>query len=253
MWVLNILVYGVLGLIIGSFLNVVIHRLPIGQSVSTPRSHCPECKHVLRPWELIPVVSYLLLNRKCSQCRMDISWRYPGVEILTGVLFILTRLLQPNQTNIGIVFDLVFVSLLVALTMIDIDTFRLPDILVGYVAAAGLLKIIVLGEPTFWSGLIGALGAGGVFFLITYFYPEGMGLGDVKLVAALGVYLGYPSVFYVIFLASLFGVFLGGINFLLRKKSLRDPIPFGPFLAGGSLVVLLGKDYFSALYTFLFL
>ncbi len=252
MWVLNILAYGVLGLIIGSFLNVVIHRLPIGQSVSTPRSHCPQCEHVLSPWELIPVVSYLLLKGKCSQCKMDISWRYPGVEILTGVLFILTRMLQPNQTTTGIVFDLVFVSLLVALTMIDIDTFRLPDVLVGYVAATGLLKIIIMAEPTFWSGIIGALGAGGVFFLIAYFYPEGMGLGDVKLVAALGIYLGYPSIFYAIFLASLFGVFLGGINFLLRKKSLKDPIPFGPFLAGGSLVVLLGQDYFSVLYGYLF-
>ncbi len=252
MWVLNILVYGVLGLIIGSFLNVVIHRLPIGQSVSTPRSHCPQCKHVLSPWELIPVVSYLLLKGKCSQCKMNISWRYPGVEILTGVLFILTVLLQPNQTTTGIVFDLLFVSLLVALTMIDIDTFRLPDVLVGYVAAIGLLKIIVLAEPTFWSGIIGALGAGGVFFFIAYFYPDGMGLGDVKLVAALGIYLGYPGVFYAIFIASLFGVLLGGINFLLGKKSLKDPIPFGPFLAGGSLVVLFGKDCFSSLYASLF-
>lgn len=252
MLVLNILGYGVLGLIIGSFLNVVIHRFPIGQSVSTPRSHCPQCKHVLRPWELIPVVSFLLLQKKCSQCKMDISWRYPGVEILTGVLFILTRLLQPAQTTLGIVFDLVFVSLLVVLTMIDIDTFRLPDLLVGYVAATGLLKIIVLAEPTFGSGLIGALGAGGIFFLIAYFYPDGMGLGDVKLVAALGIYLGYPGVFYVIFLASLFGVFLGGINFLRGKKNLKDPIPFGPFLAGASLVVLFGKDYFSSLYAYLF-
>ena len=252
MWVLNVLVFGVLGLIIGSFLNVVIHRLPLGQSVSTPRSHCPQCEHVLRPWELIPVVSYLLLKGKCSQCKINISWRYPGVEIITGVLFILTVLLQPNQTTTGIVFDLLFVSLLVALTMIDIDTFRLPDVLVGYVAAIGLLKIIVLAEPNFWSGIIGALGAGGVFFLIAYFYPDGMGLGDVKLVAALGIYLGYPGVFYAIFIASLLGVFLGGINFLRGKKSLKDPIPFGPFLAGGSLVVLLGKEYFSALYTYLF-
>ena len=197
MLVINILVYGVLGLISGSFLNVVIHRLPNRQSIITPRSHCPQCEHVLRPWELIPVVSYLLLGGKCSQCRLSIPWRYPGVEILTGVLFIFTRLLQPSQTTIGIVFDLVFVSLLVALTMIDIDTFRLPDILVGYVAATGLMKIIILAEPNFWSGLIGAIGAGGVFFFISYFYPEGMGLGDVKLVAALGIYFGYPDVFYV--------------------------------------------------------
>ena len=245
---LYIIIYGVLGLIIGSFLNVVIHRLPQGKSVSRPRSHCSSCGHILRPWELIPVVSYLLLKRKCSQCQTDISWRYPGVELLTGVLFIVTVLLQPGKTNVGLIFDLVFVSLLIALTMIDIDTFRLPDVLVGYVIANGLLKMIVMAEPTFISGIIGALGAGGIFLLIAYFYPEGMGLGDVKLVAALGIYLGYPGVFYGIFIASLLGVILGGINFLRGKKSLKDPIPFGPFLAGGSIIVLLGKDYFTYLF-----
>ena len=245
---LYIVFYGVLGLVIGSFLNVVIHRLPQGKSVSIPRSHCTSCGHFLRPWELIPVVSYFLLKGKCNQCGIVISWRYTGVEILTSLLFVLTVLLQPGKTTVGIVFDLVFVTLLIALTMIDIDTFRLPDVLVGYVLANGLLKMIVMAEPAFISGLIGAFGAGGIFFLIAYFYPEGMGLGDVKFVAALGIYLGYPDVFYAIFIASLLGVILGGINFLMGKKSLKDPIPFGPFLAGGSLIVLLGKDYFTYLF-----
>lgn len=252
MLLLNVLIYGVLGLLIGSFLNVVIHRVPQGQSINTPRSHCPKCGHVLRPWELIPVVSYILLQGRCSGCRTPISLRYPSVEIITGLLFILIRLLQPEKTTYALAFDLIFISLLIALTMIDIDTFRLPDVLVGILAATGLVKILVTAEPVFWNALIGAVGAGGIFFLIAYFYPDGMGLGDVKLVAALGIYLGFPAVFYAVFIASLFGVLAGGINLLFRKKSLRDPIPFGPFLAAGAAVILLGKDYFSILTGYIF-
>lgn len=248
----NVLIYGVMGLLIGSFLNVVIHRLPLGQSINTPRSHCPKCGHFLRPWELIPVVSYILLRGRCSGCRTPISLRYPTVEIITALLFILVKLLQPEKTEYAIVFDLLFVSLLIALTMIDIDTFRLPDVLVSLLAAVGVLKILVTVEPGFWNSLLGAVGAGGIFFLIAHFYPDGMGLGDVKLVAALGVYLGFPDVFYAVFLASLFGVIAGGINLVIKKKNLRDPIPFGPFLAAGAVVMLLGKDYLSILTGYLF-
>lgn len=172
--------------------------------------------------------------------------------MLTGLLFMVTVALQPTQTTLGIMLDLIFVSLLVALTMIDIDTFRLPDVLVRYVAAAGFLKMIFVAEPTFLSSMIGAFGAGGIFFLIAYFYPDGMGLGDVKLVAALGIYLGYPDVFYAIFLASLLGVVVGGINFFLRKKGLRDPMPFGPFLAAGALIILLAKGYICTVFPCLF-
>lgn len=238
-------VYGIFGLIIGSFLTVVIDRVPREESLMIERSHCPKCGHVLAPWELIPVLSYVWLRGKCNQCKGLIAWRYPLVESLTAGLFVLTYLLRPGRTPNGNLLDLLFVSLLIALTFIDIDTFRLPDSLILCVAALGLANIIITGEPVLWRCLVGALSAGGVFFFISYIYPKGLGLGDVKFVAALGLYLGFPEVFLSIFIASLFGVILGGLRILFFKKKLKDPIPFGPFLAWGALVMLLGKELFA--------
>lgn len=242
----KIFLFALSGLIIGSFLNVVIYRLPRGESLVTPRSHCPQCGHLLRLWELIPVVSYIVLGKKCSICKSSIPWRYPAIELLTGGIFVLAGFVLSSQPAGILIIDLVFISLLIVLTFIDIETFRLPDILVILVAAAGLVKILAGGNPSLFAGLVGSIAAGGVFFLVAYFYPEGMGWGDVKLVAALGLYLGYPAVFYAIFLASLLGVFFGGINLTIRRKSLKEPIPFGPFLAAGAVLVLLGQEYFRA-------
>lgn len=245
-------IYGVLGLVIGSFLNVVICRVPKGESIVTPGSHCPECGHYLRPWELIPVISFLVLTGKCSKCGTRISWRYPAVELLTGILYVLTYLTRPERSMAGLVFDFIFVSLLVALTFIDIDNFRLPDVLVILVAVLAFLNTIVTNQPVFWRSLAGALSVGGIFLLIAYFYAEGMGLGDVKFVAALGLYQGFPDVFLVVFIASLLGVIIGGLRIILFKKELKDPIPFGPFLAGGALIMLLFKEALQALINFPF-
>lgn len=243
--------YGLFGLVIGSFLNVVIYRLPRGESVVTPQSHCPHCGYLLRVWELIPVVSYILLGKKCRTCKSPISRRYPGVELLTGGIFILAGILLPPQPAGILLIDLVFIALLIALTFIDIDTFRLPDILVIILAAAGMVKILAGGNPSLFTCLVGSMAAGGVFFLVAYFYPEGMGWGDVKLVAAIGLYLGYPAVFYAVFLASLLGVIFGGLNLLIRRKTLKEPIPFGPFLAAGAVLVLLGGEYFPLFVNFI--
>jgi len=245
-------IYGVFGLVIGSFLNVVIYRVPKGDSIVTPGSHCPECGHYLRPWELIPVVSYLVLAGKCGKCGTRISWRYPAVELLTGILYVLTYLTRPERTMAGLIFDLAFVSLLIALTFIDIDTFRLPDVLVILVAVIAFLNTIITNQPVFWRSLAGALSVGGIFFLIAYFYAEGMGFGDVKFVAALGLYLGLPDAFLFVFIASVLGVVIGGLRILLQKKELKDPIPFGPFLASGALIMLLFKEELLAFINFPF-
>jgi leader peptidase (prepilin peptidase)/N-methyltransferase len=239
MTVICAIVYGVLGLVTGSFLNVVIVRVPKGESIVTPRSHCLECGHYLRPWELIPVLSFLLLGGKCVKCGIKISWRYPAVELFTGILFVITYFLRPERTLFGIILDLLFIALLIALTFIDIETFRLPNVLVIIVAATGLVNTFVTGDPVIWRSLGGAVGAGGVFLLIAYFYSEGMGWGDVKFVTALGLYLGSPDIFIAVFIASLSGVIIGGIKIFLYKKDLKEPIPFGPFLAGGALGMLL--------------
>lgn len=230
---------GIFGFVIGSFLNVIIYRVPRGESIWTPGSHCPICNHFLRPWELIPVISFLFLRGKCNKCGISISLRYPAIEILTGILFTLTVLLRPERTTVGIICDLLFVSLLIALTFIDIDTLRLPDVLVVLVGLIGFVNTLTTEDPILWRSLIGALIAGGFFFIVYYFYPEGMGLGDVKFAVALGLYLGFPAIIAAVFIASFLGTIIGGLRIFLYKKNLKDPIPFGPFLASGALIMLL--------------
>ncbi|MGI5901950.1 MAG: prepilin peptidase [Desulfitobacteriia bacterium] len=240
--------YGILGLVSGSFLNVLIYRIPRGESIIKPRSHCPHCNHKLRAWELVPVLSFLLLGRKCRKCSTKISWRYPVVEILTALMFILIYLFRTTENIVGLFCNLVLVSILIALSFIDIETLRLPDSLVILVAAMAILNILGTKEPGFGKGLVGAIAAGGIFFLIHYFYPQGMGFGDVKLVAALGLYLGVLGIFLTIFMASLLGILFGGVWLLVLKKSPRDPIPFGPFLAAGAVIVLLFFQPLTALF-----
>ena len=227
-----------LGLIIGSFLNVIIYRLPKGRSIVRPRSHCPDCGHELRFWELAPVLSYILLRGRCAQCRQSISLRYPAVELLTALLFALTVLLRPERSLTGLGMDLCFIALLIALSFIDWEVFRLPDSLVLLVVLTGMANIALTGQPDWWDGLAGALGAGGVFALLAYFYPKGMGWGDVKLVAALGLYLGLQGIFAAIFLASVLGILAGTARMIILHKGFREPIPFGPFLAVGALMML---------------
>lgn len=241
------IVAGVMGLIVGSFLNVVIYRVPRGESIVLPGSHCPQCGHVLRAWELIPVLSFLLLRGRCRVCRAQISWRYPLVEILTGVLFFYKAYLEWGF-SLGLVFDLIFVSFLIALAFIDIDHFLLPDVLVFPLLALGLIRVLMLPDIGWLSGLIGALSAGGGFWLIAKIYPQGLGFGDVKLAAALGAYLGFPWVFAAIFLASFLGSVIGGLGLLVKGKGFRQEIPFGPYLAAGALIMLYWGEYLIEAY-----
>lgn len=245
-------VAGFIGLIIGSFLNVVIYRVPQGESIVFPGSHCPQCGRVLRPWELIPVLSFLLLQGRCKACRAQISWRYPLVELLTGILFFYKTYLE-GGFSVGLIFNLVFVSFLIALAFIDLDHFLLPDLLVYPLLGLALIRVLLLPGTGWLPYLSGAVLAGGGFWLITKIYPQGLGFGDVKLAAALGAYLGFPQVLAVIFLASLLGSVIGGMGLLLKGKGLRQEIPFGPFLAAGALIMLYWGEYLIAAYSKWFL
>jgi leader peptidase (prepilin peptidase)/N-methyltransferase len=232
---------GLLGLLIGSFLNVVIFRVPRGESIVTPGSHCPACGHVLRAWELIPVISFLIQKGQCRNCQAPISWRYPIVELLTGTLFLITATLSLRiETHPARLFlNLVFVAVLVALSFIDLDTFRLPDVLTLPLLGVGILgAFLIPGTPSGWESVLSALGAGGVFWVIAWVYPQGMGLGDVKLVAAMGAFLGFPSIFLAVFLGSFGGAFLGILLILVGRKRFRQQIPFGPYLALGAILTL---------------
>lgn len=245
-------IIGILGLIIGSFLNVVIFRVPHDQSIVAPRSHCPVCGTFLRPWELIPVVSFIMQRRRCRTCHALISWRYPLVELLTGLLFAYSAW-QSVLPDVHLLLRLVFIAFIIALAFIDYDTMRLPDKLTIPLLGVGIINAFLGGIHTGLVSLLTALGAGGLFWLIAIVYPRGMGLGDVKFVAALGAFLSFPSILLAIFLASLAGSVLGIALLLVHKSGFRQQMPFGPYLGLGAVVALLWGNQILAFYWSFFL
>jgi len=228
------------GLVIGSFLNVVIARLPAGVSIVHPGSACPRCGAAIRWYDNVPVLSWLLLRARCRSCGGAISWRYPAVELLTAVLFTLAA------HRFGPTFDLgpalLLLAALVAITGIDLDHQIIPDVITipGIVAGAALSIAI---HPARWlDTLLGVALGGGVFFVIILVSRGGMGGGDMKLGAMMGAFLGWK----LALLAILLGVFAGGAVavVLLSRGShgRKDPVPFGPFLALGAVISLLWGD-----------
>ena len=225
------------GLLIGSFLNVCIWRLPREESIIRPGSHCPACSTVLGARDLVPVLSWLFLRGKCRFCGVKISARYPAVELLTGGLFLVTYLhygLTP-----GLVAALVFSSFMVAITFIDLDHQIILDGMLALLAICGLGLQLWTGSVGWVSMLIGAFVGGGLLLLLAILSRGGMGGGDVKFAAALGFWLGWPGILLGLFL----GFVLGGlISLLLLVTGLRgrkDFIPFGPFIAIGAWIALL--------------
>lgn len=234
---------GAFGLIIGSFLNVVIYRMPRGESVAYPGSHCPTCGHMLRAWELIPILSYLILGGRCAKCREKISIRYPLFELTNGLLYFFAARQDTSGSFLQLGVNLVFLSVLLVLAGIDWDTYRLPDIFTLPLLGIGLVSGFLLpGDPSGWVSLGSALGVGGFFWLIALVYPKGMGLGDVKLIAALGAFLGFPKVLLALFIASLVGSVIGGSMLLLKQKGFREQIPFGPYLVLGAWIAFFWGD-----------
>lgn len=198
--------------------------------------------------------SYVFLKGHCRQCHARISWRYPGVELLTAALFAVAAWQNQGVLNLRLGLNLIYISMLIALTFIDIDTLTLPDVLVWpLLGIASAAAFFVPGGPSGWESLVSAAGAGALFWLIALIYPRGMGLGDVKLVAALGAMLGFPLIIIAVFLASFSGSLTGGSLMLLRKLQFRQQIPFGPFLAGGAVISLLWGERIIAWYFSFFL
>jgi leader peptidase (prepilin peptidase)/N-methyltransferase len=190
--------------------------------------------------ELIPVASYILQRGRCRHCGAKISKRYPGVEILTGVLFYLTTRQEGGGEPLRLLLDLIFVSGLVALSFIDIAELRLPDAIVLPLLILGAAGAFLAdGGPEGWEAIFSAAGVGLIFALIAWLYPAGMGWGDVKLAAALGVFLGFPKIVLAIFSGSLIGALVGGALILSQRIAPRQPLPFGPYLALGAVFALL--------------
>lgn len=231
----------VLGLVVGSFLNVCIHRMPRGASVVQPPSACPSCGVRIRVWDNIPVLSFLLLRGRCRDCRSPISWRYPLVELATGLLFF-TVARQPLPLTVMAGY-LVWISALLVVTLIDFDHQIIPDriTLPGTVLALG---VRALAGESLVEGLLGLLVGGGLLYLTAWLYlkltgVEGMGMGDVKLMAMVGALLGPGGALGVIFLGATAGALLGGMLMLARRAHRRTALPFGTFLAPMAVVVLL--------------
>jgi leader peptidase (prepilin peptidase)/N-methyltransferase len=226
---------GVLGTIIGSFLNVVAYRLPRHESLITPASHCPGCGTPVKPYDNIPVLSWLLLRGHCRSCNEPISPRYPIVEALTGVLCV--GVVLAHRSSVGIALGICLVLLVVPAALIDLEHRIIPNRITGPGAVLALAIGLALdpsGEPT---RLIAAACAGGFLLLAALAYPGGMGMGDVKLAGMMGLFLG-TAVGPAILVALLSGTLLGAL-IIARKgasEGRKTAVPFGPFLALGALV-----------------
>jgi leader peptidase (prepilin peptidase)/N-methyltransferase len=231
----------ILGSIIGSFANVCIHRLPSRQSIVFPASQCPHCQQAIRPWHNIPLLSYLLLKGCCASCHAPISWRYPLVEFLCGLLYVVV------YHHFGLSIQSVVLALLatslIIVSFIDLAHKIIPDIITLPGIVAGLLASFFVTPGGFASSALGVVLGGGLFFLVAILSRGGMGGGDIKLIAMIGAFLGWRAVLVTIFLGALSGAMVGIGLMLLHKKGRKDPLPFGPFLALGALFAMVwGQD-----------
>lgn len=239
-----------LGLVLGSFLNVVIARLPRGESIVTPPSRCPRCKKRIRPWDNVPILSFVILRGRCRYCRRKISWRYPVVELLSGLL--LWLLVRRVEDPLVLVPQAAFLLALLAIAWIDLDTRTIPDVVT--IPGVGLgLAASLFAPPGLAGALLGALCGGVSLWLVGTLYERatsvpGMGGGDVKLAAMMGAFLGVGGVFGAIFLASLAGSVFGILLIARGKGSRRTAIPFGTFLAPAAIALCLYGDSLFRLY-----
>lgn len=243
------------GLAVGSFLNVVIHRLPRGESVVRPRSRCPGCGKAIAWYDNIPVLSYLLLRGRCRGCKARISLRYPLLEALTGALFLACYLRW--GASISTLAAAVLCAGMVALAAIDIEHYILPDriTLPGIVIGLAFSPFVVW--TTLRSSLIGAALGAGVLLALWYGWlllrkEEGMGLGDVKMIALIGAFLGWQGMLLCLFLSSLLGAVVGLGLMAIQGRDLKTKLPFGAFLAAGTLVTLFFGPVLLARYLALF-
>jgi leader peptidase (prepilin peptidase)/N-methyltransferase len=234
----------VLGLAVGSFLNVVIHRVPRDESLLRPGSHCPLCQAAIRPRHNVPVLSWLALRGRCAACATRIPVRYPLVEIGTAALFVAVTARLGLTPALPAYLYLAAVG--VALTMIDLDVLRLPDAIVlpSYVVGTALLLPAVVADGDWWSGLRALAGMAvlwTLYFALAALVPGGMGFGDVKLAGLLGLYLGWlgwSAVWVGTFAAFLLGGVVGAVLLLARRARRGTAIPFGPYMVAGALLAL---------------
>lgn len=242
MWYIASVIFGA---IVGSFLNVCILRLPKEESIVWPGSHCPHCKSPIDFYDNIPVISYILLKGKCRHCRSSISFQYPLVEGITALTSLI--LFMKFGPSLSYLFYFLFVAALIVVTGIDLYYQIIPDVISLPGIGVGLLASLMIPQITFWNSLIGILLGGGSLFLVAAVYQwlfkrEGMGGGDVKLLAMIGGFLGWKAVILTILLGSLIGSIIGIMVMVVKGKDFKYAIPFGPFLSLGAVLSLFYGD-----------
>jgi leader peptidase (prepilin peptidase)/N-methyltransferase len=241
-----------LGAAVGSFLNVLIFRIPEGQSIVLPSSHCPNCGHAIRFYDNIPIISYLILRGKCRDCNEKISVQYPVVEAVTALMSLL--LLLKFGLSFKYLSSFIFTCALIVITFIDLrhqiipDVISLPGIPVFFFLAVFFMNLTV------WESLLGILIGGGCLFAIAFLYEiitkrEGMGGGDIKLLAMLGAFLGWKSLFFILFVSSLLGAIVGVSAMIIKGQDMKYAVPFGPFLSIAAVAYLfVGADLMKFLF-----
>ena len=237
------------GLIIGSFLNVVAYRLPRGESLSHPPSHCPSCGEPIKPYDNVPVLSWLLLRGRCRNCKAAISPRYPLVEALTGALYALVMWARWDDAS-GIALGIVLVTVLIPIAIIDFEHRIIPNRITGPAAVVAILIGVLFDHDFVVEQLIAGAAAGGFFLIAAIAYPRGMGMGDVKLAGMMGLYLG-RAVGFAVLVGLVAGVLVGGV-IMARvgvKAGRKQQVPFGPFLALGGIIAIFAGDAVADAYT----
>src|SRR4030042_5112686 len=231
----------IFGGMIGSFLNVCIFRLPKEESIIWPGSHCPHCKKQIKFYDNIPLISYILLRGKCRYCKKPISFQYPMIEGITALssLFLIMRF----GPSLSYLIYFAFVAALIVITVIDLYHQIIPDAISLPGIGVGLLTSLLIPQITFFNSLIGILLGGGSLFIVATFYQwlfkrEGMGGGDIKLLAMIGAFLGWKAVLLTILLSSFIGSVTGILMMVVKGKDFKYAIPFGPFLSLGAVISL---------------
>jgi leader peptidase (prepilin peptidase)/N-methyltransferase len=247
------------GLAVGSFLNVCIYRIPLKKSILTPPSCCTSCGSRIKFYDNIPVLSYIILRGRCRNCGAHFSFLYPTIELVTALISmaLYTRFNYINNSLPQYFIFFSFISALICISFIDLEHQVIPDIISIPGIITGFILSLFFNHVTWMSSLAGIITGGGILLLVALVFEavmkkEGMGGGDVKLLAMIGAWLGWKAVPFVILASSLTGSVLGIVALLLAGKGLRTKIPFGPFLAFGAILyIFFGKEliewYFSML------
>ena len=237
----SIVIAALAGLLVGSFLNVVAWRLPRGESLVSPGSACPACRTPIKPYDNVPVVSWLLLRGRCRHCGVAISGRYPLVEAATAALYAAVVIGRDGALDIAL--GLLLVTALVPITLVDLDRRLIPNRITLPATVAAVAAAVILDASFVPEQAIAGAAAGGFFLLAAVLYPRGMGMGDVKLAGMLGVFLG-RAVAPAVLVALVGGVLVGAL-IIVRKGAVegrKTAVPFGPFLALGAVVALFAGD-----------